>query len=745
MDFSGAEDRLLNIAGMKRRFRITGALLVSLLALFALSGTAQAGWSGASSIAGSGPSADNTTIAGLPDGQSVVTWIAPSGGQPAVFGSRVDAAGNAGPAVLLSTSGEAAGSQDVVVASGGQATVAWVNSSGTNDIIQSATFSAAGAAGAVVDRSATGGAGQDAEAPRLAAANDGTIGMVWRKNTGSNWIVQSMVVSPSGSPSAVSDYEPLGFSSDPPEIAANPDPTPDTTSTPPSPVFELAWSIQSGAVANIVFVPLNAAGTPGNVGFVSTNKTAAGLCPKATTPANAPYVCLPQNMTTIPDSVQVGIDINGLVVLVWRQNVNRAAVGSPDDFHVTALSSYLQKQSAAVNNANNVPPLPVPPTVATTPLFISDKTEVPSQLDFAVAPSTRMSVVWRNDVPGSRWIETARLGVPPASPPNSLATYWYVSPRLSDDVGAAYGFPRIAIAASGARTITWQEESAVPGVPEVQVMRLTPDGLFVGPSTLAPAGSQASDHAVPVMHSSGVSTVGFDLKDSGGNNVAAVSRFTDPGISITPDTVVFGNDLLNIESPARSITIVNPGGTANKVTSITLSGADADQFIVDTTSCVKDVLPEAACLVDVEFRPTSAGAKTANVQISSVAGVKNATLTGTGVARTIVGMKVQPAKQALRKGKAVKVPVTLSNTGGITANNMKVCAQGNKKVVRPAKRCVSLSSLAVGASHKLNFKVKLNGKAKAGKKYPVSFKLSAGNASSRVKYVKFALKGKKKK
>ena len=56
-----------------------------------------------------------------------------------------------------------------------------------------------------------------------------------------------------------------------------------------------------------------------------------------------------------------------------------------------------------------------------------------------------------------------------------------------------------------------------------------------------------------------------------------------------------------------------------------------------------------------------------------------------------------------------------------------------------------MSSLAVGASRKLNFKVRLNGNAKAGKKYPVSFRLTAGNANKRIKYVKFALKGKKKK
>lgn len=734
MDFSGAEDRLFNIAGMKRRFRITGALMASLLALVAFAGTAEAGWSGAATIAGSGPSADNTSIAGLPDGQSVVTWIAPAGGQPAVYGSRVDADGNAGPAVLISTSGQAAGSQDVAVASGGQATVAWVNNSGTNDVIQSATFSAAGVAGPVVTRSAAGGAGQDAEAPKLAAANDGTIGMVWRKFTGSNWIVQSMVTPPSGSPSIVSDYAPLGYVSDAPDIAANPDPTPDIATTPPSPVFELAWPIHSGTVGNIAFVPLKADGTPGDLSFVSSK------CAK--TLATDPYICAAVDMTTIPDSVSTGIDINGLVTIIWRQNVNRAATGAPDEFQVTALSSQLQKQSTTITNPNNTPP--VPPMVASSPLFISDKSEVVSQLEYAVSPETRMSVVWRNDVPGSRWIETARIGLPSPTP-GAIADYWYTSPRLSDDVGAAYGFPKIAVAASGARTITWQEESAVPGVPEIQVMRLTPEGLFVGPNTLAPAGSQASDHAVPVMHTSGVSTVAFDLKDSGGDNVASVSKFTDPGISISPTNVVFGNDLLNIESPARSITIVDPGGTANDVTGITVSGADADQFIVDTTTCVKVILPDAACLVEIEFRPTSAGAKTANVQISSVAGVKNATLTGTGVARTLVGLKVQPAKQSLKKGKAVKVPVTLSNTGGIAATNMKVCAQGYKKVVRPAKRCVSLATLAVGASRKLNFKVRLNGNAKAGKKYPVSFKLTAGNANSRIKYVKFALKGKKKK
>ena len=702
-------------AGLNRRLWIFGALIVSLFALATSVATAQAGWSSAETISGSGPSAEGASISGLPNGETVATWLQPSGGGTGVFASRIDADGNSGPAVLLSTSGQDADDPVVAVAPSGDATVAWVRTDGT-DFIQSNTFSAAGVAGTVVDRSI---ADHDAEAPEIVAADNGSVGMVWRKFDGSLWTIQSLVVPATGVPGAIQTFSPLSLDSGLPDIALK---ASDNT-------FELAWPVGSTGNENIAFVALDASGTPGEQGFVSIS------CTKAN--PTDPYTCVPKNMDKDVDSVSVGVNSAGVVMVVWRQYVDRAVhttdptTDPPPDFHLSGVSSQLIKNTST--NAASQPQTQA--LVGATPVFISPKSEEVSQLQFAQGAGVTAAVVWKTDVPGSSWIRTAKVGNP--------ATYWSVSPRLSDDVGA-YGSPQLSLGTDGGRAVAWTQESAVPGVPEMQVMRLTPDGLFVGPASLAAPGAMSSSHPVPYMAASGVSTVAFDMKDSGSTDVAAFSRFTDPGITTSPGNLLMGNNLVNVQGAARYISIVNPGTTTNKVTGISLSGPDSGQFTVDATSCVKDLVPNAVCMVSVFFRPTSSGSKTASVQINSLAGNKVVSLQGNGVLRTTVGLKVKPATQSLKKGKSVKVPVKITNSGGIAANNLKLCQQGSKKVVRPKKKCLTVGSLAVGATKSLSFRIKLNGKAKSGKKYPVSYRLTVGNASSRIKYIKFALKGKKK-
>jgi hypothetical protein len=69
------------------------------------------------------------------------------------------------------------------------------------------------------------------------------------------------------------------------------------------------------------------------------------------------------------------------------------------------------------------------------------------------------------------------------------------------------------------------------------------------------------------------------------------------------------------------------------------AGTNADQFAITADNCSSQTLvPNGTCTVDVSFNPTSAGAKTAAIEItSSLPQITVALLSGTGLQYTVTG------------------------------------------------------------------------------------------------------------
>jgi hypothetical protein len=107
-----------------------------------------------------------------------------------------------------------------------------------------------------------------------------------------------------------------------------------------------------------------------------------------------------------------------------------------------------------------------------------------------------------------------------------------------------------------------------------------------------------------------------------------------PTINVAPATLAFGNQNLNTTSAARTITVTNTGFASLTVSGVTLGGTDAASFAT-TNTCAAPLARGATCIVNVTFRPITAGAKTASVNIASndpESPTKGVTVSGTGVA-----------------------------------------------------------------------------------------------------------------
>jgi hypothetical protein len=85
-------------------------------------------------------------------------------------------------------------------------------------------------------------------------------------------------------------------------------------------------------------------------------------------------------------------------------------------------------------------------------------------------------------------------------------------------------------------------------------------------------------------------------------------------------------------SASQTLHFSNPGAFATPINSLSLTGADAASFHVASSTCAGSIASHAACTADVQFAPTTAGAKTAalHVVFDSPRGAVDVPLTGTG-------------------------------------------------------------------------------------------------------------------
>lgn len=126
--------------------------------------------------------------------------------------------------------------------------------------------------------------------------------------------------------------------------------------------------------------------------------------------------------------------------------------------------------------------------------------------------------------------------------------------------------------------------------------------------------------------------------DARGNRLQLTVFSLTANIMVAPTAHDFGVVDVGSVSTSQTITINNIGSADLVITSIGLSGANAVEFDLATVSCANlspTVSPASNCTVTVTFSPTSAGIKTASLDIASndpVTPVINLLLSATAMA-----------------------------------------------------------------------------------------------------------------
>ena len=163
----------------------------------------------------------------------------------------------------------------------------------------------------------------------------------------------------------------------------------------------------------------------------------------------------------------------------------------------------------------------------------------------------------------------------------------------------------------------------------------------------------------------------------------ANSNASTPQVTLSEANVTFNSQTIGSTSSAATITLLNSGTSYLTLSSVTMSGANASDFLASST-CGTNVPSGASCTIAVSFKPSTAQTETASVVITG-SQPNSPTLipvTGAGVvAVTSGGLVITPSATSAGENGAVTFssnrPVTWSlatGSSGTLASNSSTSA-----------------------------------------------------------------------
>ncbi len=111
---------------------------------------------------------------------------------------------------------------------------------------------------------------------------------------------------------------------------------------------------------------------------------------------------------------------------------------------------------------------------------------------------------------------------------------------------------------------------------------------------------------------------------------SAIYLLHGTAITVAPRSLAFGSVAIHTSSAAKSVTVTNATAKAVAITGVALAGTNANQFS-STHNCGSSLAGHHSCTVHVTFKPTSKGAKSAQLNVNGGGGgLRSVSLTGTG-------------------------------------------------------------------------------------------------------------------
>ena len=149
--------------------------------------------------------------------------------------------------------------------------------------------------------------------------------------------------------------------------------------------------------------------------------------------------------------------------------------------------------------------------------------------------------------------------------------------------------------------------------------------------------------------------------------VSLTGSGTGPLASPSPTSITFPVTVNFTTSSAQTVTLRNTGTATLNISSISITGANAADFAIPSNSCGTTLTAGSSCTVNVTFRPSVAGTRTASLTFSDSAfgSPQTVALSGTGTMVTFSPTSLSFSAQTVGTTSAAQT-VTLTNVGPAT-------------------------------------------------------------------------------
>lgn len=162
-----------------------------------------------------------------------------------------------------------------------------------------------------------------------------------------------------------------------------------------------------------------------------------------------------------------------------------------------------------------------------------------------------------------------------------------------------------------------------------------------------------------------------DADSTSPQTVTLTGTGTGAALTVAPLALAFGSQPIGTASAAQGVTLTNNSNVAIPFTSAIVSGgvpAAANSDFTTTTTCAGSIAVGTPCAISVVFKPSIAGAETANLVITDgdSTSPQTVTLSGTGASTTTpsFSLSASPTALAVAQGASGTFMVTATPAGG---------------------------------------------------------------------------------
>jgi Abnormal spindle-like microcephaly-assoc'd, ASPM-SPD-2-Hydin len=190
-----------------------------------------------------------------------------------------------------------------------------------------------------------------------------------------------------------------------------------------------------------------------------------------------------------------------------------------------------------------------------------------------------------------------------------------------------------------------------------------------------------------------------DSAASSPENVPLSGNATSQSVSISPNPIPFGNQVVGAGGTSQNVTVTNNGTADVTVGTSLITGATAGAGFTQNSGC-NGLLPVGQhCTISVGFDPTTAGAKSGTLEIddSAPSSPESVNLTGTGAAPNVTVGSLNFGNVLLGQTKHLTLTVQNNGTAPLHVASVALNTGGTTNYTLSADTC-SAHTVAISAS-----------------------------------------------